>query len=120
MEYIEEIKKYLDDKAVNKTALAKYFGVSVTTLHNYLSGRTIMSMDFYQKLCEYLDVPHSQFMTNGSEPIEIGIPNNSNSGQVMSLLIELKDAHKEITDLTKKVAYLESQLRDAKEANKAG
>lgn len=56
------IKKYLDDKGIKQSFLARKIGTYDSTMSDILSGKRNITAEEYYLICKALDVPMEKFV----------------------------------------------------------
>jgi DNA-binding Xre family transcriptional regulator len=64
---IHKINRLSIDKKLTRTSIAKGTGMNRTTLYNYFDLKTIMPLDEFLRVCEFLEVSPSFFFEENKE-----------------------------------------------------
>lgn len=65
--FSSNLVRYLESRNMSQNELAKYLGVSPTSVNNWCRGLKSPRMDKVDKICQYLDVERSALMKDSSE-----------------------------------------------------
>ena len=59
---VDFIYKYIEEKGIRQTVVAKNIGLSKQNLNSILHGKTPLTLENYVLICEFLGVPFEKFI----------------------------------------------------------